>query len=163
MTTTDGSGGRGDVPTRKEAAPGRWQKFRELSPPQRRLATAAFFALPLVEIGLRVLGTSRLLRLLERTVPEPQGPLRESSDQHEAAKDAARVIAAVARGGVVRSTCLRRSVFLWWILRRRRVACDLRLGVRREAERVLAHAWVESGPIAFERGDETGRTFEAFA
>ena len=140
-----------------------WRRYRELRAPERRLALGALFALPLVEIGLRLLGTRRLLGLLETTVPEPSGPLAESSDEHEAARSAARVITAVARRGVFRSTCLRRSVLLWWILRRRRISCAIRFGVRREAECIVAHAWVESGSVAFDRGDETGRFSETLA
>jgi hypothetical protein len=32
---------------------------------------------------------------------------------------------------------------LWWLLRRRGIATELRIGARKEFERFEAHAWVE--------------------
>ena len=32
---------------------------------------------------------------------------------------------------------------LWWLLRRRGIAAELRIGARKEFERFEAHAWVE--------------------
>jgi hypothetical protein len=41
------------------------------------------------------------------------------------------------------STCLRRSLVLTALLRRRGLPATVRFGVRRQAELLLAHAWVE--------------------
>lgn len=40
-------------------------------------------------------------------------------------------------------TCLRECLVLLAMLRRRGIAADLRLGVRRAGERIGAHAWIE--------------------
>ena len=39
--------------------------------------------------------------------------------------------------------CLTRSLYLQWLLRRRGVPTDLRIGVQLADGRLLAHAWVE--------------------
>jgi hypothetical protein len=39
-------------------------------------------------------------------------------------------------------TCLPRSLTLWWLLRRSGIESQLRIGVRREGERLVAHAWI---------------------
>jgi Transglutaminase-like superfamily len=66
-----------------------------------------------------------------------------SRDDIRTAEAAYAVVDMVARNipwGLV--TCLPRSLTLWWILRRRGVKAELRMGVRRDGERIVAHAWV---------------------
>jgi hypothetical protein len=46
-------------------------------------------------------------------------------------------------GGVWRNTCLFRSVAECLVLRRRGVDARLRIGVGREADGIIAHAWVQ--------------------
>ena len=55
----------------------------------------------------------------------------------------ARVVAIAAGRGPVRATCLRRSILLWWLLRRDGIETVLRVGVNREDGAFNAHAWVE--------------------
>ena len=44
-----------------------------------------------------------------------------------------------------RSSCLRQSAALAWLLRRRGITTNLRIGVAREEGNILAHSWLESG------------------
>lgn len=46
------------------------------------------------------------------------------------------------------TTCLVRSLFLWGWLRQAGVEANLRLGVRKQADTLLAHAWVEYEGVA---------------
>ena len=48
-----------------------------------------------------------------------------------------------SRRGPYAATCLRRSLALWWLLQRRRLPAEVRIGVARDEGRVHAHAWVE--------------------
>ena len=48
------------------------------------------------------------------------------------------------------STCLRRSLVLTALLRRRGLSANVRFGVRREADLLLAHAWVECDGVEIE-------------
>jgi hypothetical protein len=57
--------------------------------------------------------------------------------------DIARMAAAAARYLPFRTNCLEQSLVLWWLLRRRRIAADLKIGARKEANRFQAHAWVD--------------------
>jgi hypothetical protein len=151
--------GAGASPSRP---PGRWRKLRGLSPADRRFVIGAGLGLPLVELGLRLLGPRRLIALLERALPAAGSPLGERDDEVAAARRAERLIGSAASGSPFRATCLRRAIALWWVLRRRGVACEVRLGVRRENGRVLAHSWVASGPVVLGEGDDQGRRFAAF-
>jgi len=53
------------------------------------------------------------------------------------------MVAAAGRSLFSRPNCLERSLALWWLLRLRGLAADLRLGARKEGTRFEAHAWVE--------------------
>jgi Transglutaminase-like superfamily len=77
----------------------------------------------------------------------------------------ASVVDMVARNtpwGVV--TCLPRSLTLWWLLRRRGVASELRIGVRRDGECIVAHAWVVChGTVVGETDHDRFVSFESEA
>ncbi len=44
-----------------------------------------------------------------------------------------------------KSSCLRQTAALAWLLRRRGVATSVRIGVAREEGRLMAHSWLETG------------------
>lgn len=54
-----------------------------------------------------------------------------------------RMVNAAADRGPVKANCLPRSLTIWWLLRRRGLECELRLGVKPRDEAIQAHAWVE--------------------
>lgn len=59
------------------------------------------------------------------------------------ARRLAHVLDAVGRRSPVRPLCLIRSLTLSRILRRRHIDARMRLGVRKETDKVAAHAWLE--------------------
>ncbi len=69
----------------------------------------------------------------------------------------------VAAGNVpFRARCLERSLALWRLLRRRRMAAELRIGVRKSERDLEAHAWVElAGRVVNDRAD-VHRRYAAF-
>jgi hypothetical protein len=70
----------------------------------------------------------------------------------------ARLVDAAARRGPYSATCLPRSLTLWWLLRRRGIDSYLRIGVRKAAGRIEAHAWVElRGLVLNDQGDVSQR------
>jgi hypothetical protein len=71
-------------------------------------------------------------------------PLPDASNS-PSGEDVARLVAAAARHGPYRATCLPTAVVLQSILKRHGMAATLRLGVRRRAGALEAHAWVEHG------------------
>jgi transglutaminase superfamily protein len=111
-----------------------WQRLRELSAPELRLLLAASALLPAMALRLRVEGLSRLRSRVERV---SGGRDALSIDR------VARLVDIAARHSPVRVGCLPRALALQWLLRRRGIEADLRLGVRKEGDRLDAHAWVE--------------------
>jgi hypothetical protein len=122
-----------------------WKKLKQLSPTELRMLVSAFFLLPLINLLLGVLGYSHLHRILEKLAPlrERQPQLSITDDALLKAKSAARMVAIAANNGVYRATCLRKSLLVFWFLRRQGIAGMIRFGVRLVQGDLEAHAWVE--------------------
>ncbi len=71
-------------------------------------------------------------------------------------------VAAAAHHAPYAATCLQRSLTLWWLLRRRRIAADLRIGVAQADGELRAHAWVEHAGIVLNDDADVGSRFAAF-
>jgi hypothetical protein len=117
----------------------KWRKFWQMGGLEQRWFVAALFLLPLVALGLRLLGLKRLQSLLAGRLPLT--PAQPAS--HETAANMALAINRAAYHGLYRANCLQRSLLLWWLLRRRGIDSQLRIGVRRTPNRFEAHAWLE--------------------
>ena len=119
-----------------------WHRFRQLSAQSQRIAVKAAVALAATWIGLRVAGYRRWRRLLDS-----RASARQASEAGTAARESAlavaRLEASAARHLLLRTNCLEQSLVLWWLLRRRGIAAELRIGARKEHGQFEAHAWVE--------------------
>jgi hypothetical protein len=135
-----------------------WSRVWRLSSAERWLLAQALVLLPLTALALWVVGFRRWQSALARLTPRGTGPKGDEAVLIAEGRAAARLVDAAARHGPYRATCLRRSLVLWWLLRRRGTACDLRIGVRKEAGQLQAHAWVEyRGVVLNDWADVSGR------
>jgi hypothetical protein len=107
---------------------------------ERRLLSQAWCLLLAVDLGLRLISLHRVQTFLRRAFPE-----QRSGTVHGrvTALRAQALVAAAAQHHLVPMTCLRQALVLQWLLARREIATELRIGVRREADRLMAHAWLE--------------------
>lgn len=127
---------------------GRWQslrtnaqRLRELTRREQIFLLEALVMLPLTVVALRVVGFQRYQRWLVRGKVFKTGS--SAPDPMVVAKQAARMVDVAARYGLSRATCLPQALTLGWLLRGRGMESQLRIGVRKEAEILKAHAWVE--------------------
>jgi hypothetical protein len=74
-----------------------------------------------------------------------------------------RTVLAAARNSPIPSTCLERSLSLWWLLARQGIATQFRIGVRKDDEKFAAHAWVEWDGIAIGEPAAPHLHYAAFA
>ncbi len=118
-----------------------WRKWRRLRADEAQLLLAATCLLPLTRAALRCLGLHRLHTALARFSPPPRAAVQPHDDRH--AWTAARCVAAAAARVAPGDTCLAQALVLWWLLRRRGLESGLRLGVRKHADQLAAHAWIE--------------------
>lgn len=126
-------------------------------PPRAWLALLEIMVVSLgVEIGLRMVPIKRLLHL-SCWRPIPPTPLIDTARLEELS----RLAAAVFRRYPFRLTCLKRTLILSALLRRRGVPVDLKIGVAKTADTLHAHAWLEQdGQVVFE-DPATARQFQA--
>ena len=133
-----------------------WSRFWRLSGHARGVVLEAAAALAATHIGLRLAGFRRWKAALAWLVPEPAGrSIAVEPGNAEMAREIARLEQSAARHLFLRTNCLERSLVLWWLLEKRGIATELRIGARKEAGRFEAHAWVEfEGAVLNDAGDE---------
>lgn len=134
-----------------------WQKLRRLTPQERIMLAQAAMLIPLISIGLRVLGRQRLMRWLDR-LGRSAGRARPTEQLLDYARRAAYLTNAAAGRRFLQATCLQRSIALWWLLQREGIETRLVLGARKVQGEFQAHAWVEyEGEVLNDRPDVRAR------
>src|SRR5262245_16728604 len=106
-----------------------WSKLRALTWPERILLGQSLMLLPLTALALWWLGfkrwqtTTAKLAALSRARPASPATARLSC-----ARALSRIVTAAASHGPYRASCLEHSLTLWWLLRRRGIDSQLRIG-----------------------------------
>jgi len=132
-------------------------KFSALSWPERRTLLAAMAWLTLFWLGLRVFGLHRFQFWLQR-VNMPM----ECGFSKEEILYIATLVNIAASQAFVPATCLTRSMLLGWMLQRRGVVSQLRIGVRLNQGVLDAHAWVEYAGVPINDQADVGEQFLPF-
>ena len=108
------------------------------------MLTGLVLLLPAVGAALRLLGFKRTRSLLEGLAPLPPDPDQmDTALTNDTAFRIAQLVGIAAHHGPYRATCLRQSLALWWLLRRRGIPAELRIGVHKDEGELQAHAWVD--------------------
>lgn len=127
------------------------QAWRALRREERGSFALAWTYLLIADLALFVLPMPRvasLLRLLK-------GRRRDGIQ----AADLARLVGAAARHHIRPMTCLTRALALQALLCRQGIEAGLRVGVRREAGLLHAHAWVEHAGVPVGEREDVDLTF----
>jgi hypothetical protein len=144
----------------------RWHRFWRLSDYERGVVLEAAGGLLATWVGLRLAGFRRWKNVLAALAPSPNSTARQADasqpSQPDAAQTIARMAAAAARNFFFSTNCLEQSLVLWWLLRRRGIAAELRIGARKEFERFEAHAWVEADSSVLNDATAEHRHFVPF-
>jgi hypothetical protein len=74
-----------------------------------------------------------------------------------------RMVLAAAHNSPIPSTCLERSLSIWWLLGRQGIGSQLRIGVRKDEENFQAHAWVEHDGVAIGEPESSHLHYAAFS
>ena len=119
--------------------------------------------LPLISLSLRIRG----FRATQTALQSLSIPSKTEKQIAEHAMDAERVrmtvhmVNAAARYGLG-STCLEKSLALWWLLRREGIVSSVRIGTRKAAGKFEAHAWVERDGAALNQPGAEHRHYATF-
>lgn len=120
------------------------ERLKDLCWNERLQLVFLLLLVPLAHGLLATLGYARSRHLLESLSPGNQPEGRPVSNQDRKAAERLASLAALAgRRGAVTATCLRQALVVYWLLRWRRLAPTLRIGVRKADTGLDAHAWVE--------------------
>jgi hypothetical protein len=123
-------------------------KLMGLSRKERRLLFGSVLLLPVVQAALLVMRYSRLRRMIEKLTPLKPGAMPVPEAGHiQRGREISRIVTIAAKHGPYRATCLRRSVLVWWFLRREGIPGKVCFGARLSDSRLEAHAWVEYNGI----------------
>ena len=139
----------------------RLQRFRTLEHPAQSLFLRAIVLLPIVAVSLRWRGFRGTQAMLERFLSNSSAA-KDSAEVNERVAMTAHMVSVADRSGLVHPSCLAKSLTLWWLLMRQGIAADLRIGIRRENEKMAAHAWVERNGAALNEPEEHHRHYAAF-
>ena len=122
-------------------------RFVALPVYEQRLLVGLMAALPGIALLVRVRGVAGTAQLLERASGSAPRREADAADTH-AAQRLAELASIAGRRGVFTATCLPQALLIEWILRRRGLSPELRVGVRKQADAIDAHAWVELDGVA---------------
>jgi len=136
------------------------RRFSALESPARGVFLRASLLLPLISMSLRLRGFQGTQNLLRKFLSQ-QSPLVKAAAQERTVLTA-RMVRAAVRHGIGRATCLEESLALWWLLGREGIASDLRIGIRKDAERFEAHAWIEREGKALNEPEARHQHYTAF-
>ena len=115
-----------------------FEKFGALSRAEQCTLLSAAVWLPIFWLGLRLLGLQRFHARLQR---RPVGCSKQMNLAE--LRVMGELVNIAAHHSLGPRTCLTRSLLLGWLLRRRGMDSQLRIGVRLTKGMLDAHAWVE--------------------
>ena len=117
----------------------KWTTWQKLDRSEKRLFLHAWLLLLRVDLALRRQPFEKVRRGLGRGL-EGEGAVEQP---HKLAWDTWRVVSAAAHHHLYEMTCLRRALVLQRLLAEQGLGVGMYIGVRKEAGKVLAHAWIE--------------------
>jgi hypothetical protein len=137
----------------------RLRRFSELEAGARGIFLRAALLLPLISISLRMRGFGATQGTLQRLFPSPK---KETIGSRRYAELTARMVRTAVHHGVGHPTCLEESLALWWLLGRRGIASQLRIGIKKDSPKFEAHAWVELGGAPLNEPETPHQHYAAF-
>ena len=137
------------------------QRYRALDAEARRLFRRASVLFPLIGISLRLRGYKATQDWLQRRTA-PQSSASANTSEQQKVEKTCRMVRAAQFYVPLRSTCLEQSLTLWYLLERQGIRAQVRIGVRKDAEKFEAHAWVEYNGVALNQPEEMHQHYSAF-
>jgi len=139
----------------------RLRRFSALERPAQKLFLRALVLLPLVTLSLRWRGFRATQAALQRFLTNASQEFSTGPADKSTAVTA-HMVNAADRHGLVHPSCLAKSLTLWWLLGRQGISSHLRIGIRKENEKLEAHAWVERDGAALNEPEEHHHHYAAF-
>ena len=137
-----------------------------MDPEARTIFLRATAVLPVISVSLKMRGFRATQKYLLRFLPIARQTSQKNST-HIAGdlkriELISRMVNAAIRHAGHDSTCLEKSLALWWLLGRQEIASELRIGARKLEDKFEAHAWVERDGEALNEPQQEHRHYAAF-
>lgn len=138
----------------------RFTQLKELSASEWQVLLTSLPLLALIALALNTKGYKWTRAFLQSRVPDCAPTPTQST--LETAQATARMVAVAARYGPYRANCLKQALTTWWLLLRRGITTDLKIGVNREDGDFNAHSWVEYRGTVLVEADDVGDRYSTF-
>jgi len=121
----------------------RINQLMALSFEERRLLLVSIVLLPLTALALYIIGFKKTKVLMTKFIPLHAEHSKSGSVQLKIAERVARMVTIAANHSFYSANCLKKALVIWWLLKREGITTELKIGVKKEADNLQAHAWVE--------------------
>src|SRR5262245_52799175 len=139
----------------------RLRRFRALPADAKNDFVRAALLMPLIRISLWLRGFRSTQKSLQARMGREGAALSDAATTREVQR-VCRMVLAAGRHSFMRGTCLERSLTLWWMLARRGITSQLRIGTRKSEGKFEAHAWVERNGEVIGEPEGTHLHYAAF-
>jgi hypothetical protein len=140
----------------------RLEQLRQLSIFEFKVLLLAIFLLPILAMSIKFKG----LKWTQATLSNHKLDINMSipeNEQLEIAQKIARMVSIAANHSFYSANCLKKSLLIWWLLSRKGIVIELKIGVNKDTSDFNAHAWVEyRGNVLMDTTD-VGQQFSAFS
>jgi Transglutaminase-like superfamily len=139
----------------------RLRRFSALPAAAKSDFVRAALLLPLIRISLWLRGFRATQKSLQSRMGRHVTAFPEATAT-SAVQRVCRMVLAADRHSLLQNTCLERSLALWWLLARRGITTQLRIGARKSEGKFEGHAWVERNGEAIGEPEGTHLHYAAF-
>lgn len=136
-----------------------WRKLKKLSRSEFALLVQALLLLPITAFCIKLFGFRRLYAAIAKYGQTPYKLVPSKRDIYTIVG----IVTLASKRSFYRPNCLQKSLVLWWLLRRQSIESELRIGVRKQDERLEAHAWIECQGYVLNDTNDVARRFLPFA
>lgn len=137
-------------------------RYRQLDREARQVFWSAYLLLLRVGFSLRRHGFQRTRKRLAERLGRESAGVRQGKQNPDDVPRVCRMLNAAARYSFGHPTCLEQSLVLWYLLQRRGVSANLRIGVKKSNGNFEAHAWVELEGTALNQTADAHQHYAAF-
>jgi hypothetical protein len=137
-------------------------RYRALDAESHALFWRAFRLLPRVALSLRLRGYAQTEASLHSRSVAPPGRVLTEQEVAPAIAKTARMVRSASHLGPFQATCLAQSLTLWLLLQQQNISSAIKIGVRKNAGRLEAHAWVEHDGVAINETDAVHQHYAPF-
>jgi hypothetical protein len=133
-------------------------RFGSLTAAQKGTLAKCALLLPVIWVRLRMQGLAQVQARLNAARVIGEGAMSVGE-----VKALAELVNAAARVHPFPATCLTRSLMLVWLLHRRGIRSELRLGARIAEGKLDGHAWVEYAGVPVNDDPQVAGSFSTFS